>query len=730
MYKVILFRYAKSFFVCLLLLGVTLSVTAITPRLKSPGQDYFQDNEQTQRGTKWYVGGSGPSNFSTIQSAINAASNGDLIIVYPGTYFENQITVDKALVIQGAGWPTTIIDGGKATLPSTGLIKITANGDVAVSGFTVRNAGGPIGYGAGDNKLNMGITAYSSTAGVTYTITSNKIIGTNNPDDDYDYGFYAVSGGKENIIFSYNSVTQTGCNNIVIEKTTGSTDLSYNNLDAGCWGIDPIYYMTYQGIDITTLQKVSNNTINVGTGTNPGGSTNNKVTAIGFSSAYLGCTGVTDAGKYTRIVITDNTINNVKQWRRGIALDNFAWGDGTGGEISNAVISDNIINGVSSGATSFGIRLSGLVKNTVIRGNQIQDCDMSFWGRAGYYGSSTAYPTGTQMIYNSLLDNAGGMVWEAPSILNARLNWYGSLQIEDPIVGSVDYSPWLGAEHGTSPMTYCTDDNIAEAINLTNAGETVFVCRGVYKEHLTICKKISLIGEDCNTTIIDGSAIGKVVSITADNVYLRGFTLQNSGIYEQDAGLYIRSNGNTITGNILTENAEGIHLWDSTSNRITKNKFTNCTYAIYLVTSNSNIIEDNSISWNVQGVLLDSSSDNDINRNFITKNKYGICLRTYCNLNNIQNNQIALNTERGIYLDHLADKNNLIFHNNFIDNKVHAFFESTFFSRWSSNYWDDWIGVKFPQLGIIPKIILGRFFTIVPWINIDRSPASTPYLIL
>ncbi|MBN1860551.1 MAG: right-handed parallel beta-helix repeat-containing protein [Candidatus Thermoplasmatota archaeon] len=729
MKKGILLIYVKLFTACLLLFGGVLSGASLVTPVASSNQDSFQYNEQILRGNKWYVGGSGPSNFSTIQSAINAASNGDSIIVYPGTYFENQITIDKALVIQGTGWTNTIIDGGRATLLSTGLVKITANGDVTFSGFTIRNAGGPTGYGAGDNKLNMGITACAGTAGVSYTITSNKIIGTNDPDDDYDYGFYAVSGGKENIIFTHNYVTQTGCNNIVIENTTGSTDLSHNNLDAGCWGIDSIYYMTYKGTDITTLQKVSNNTINVGTGINPGGSTYNKVTAIGFSSAYYGCTGVTDTGGYSHIVITDNTINNVKQWRRGIALDNFAWGDGTGGEIANAVICDNIINGVSSSPTSFGIRLSGLVKNTIICGNHIEDCDMGFWGRAGYYGSSTAYPTGTQMTHNSLLDNAGGVVWEAPTLLNARLNWWGSLQIEYPIVGSVDYSPWLGAQYGTSPMTYCTDDNIAEAINLTTVGETVFVCSGLYKEHLTLSKKISLIGEDCNTTIIDGSSVGKVVSITSDNVFLRGFTLQNSGIYEQDAGLYIRSNGNTITGNIMKENAEGIHLWDSTSNRIAKNTCTGCTYAMYLVTSDSNIIEDNSISDNVQGILLESSSDNDINRNYITNNKYGVCLGSYCNLNNIQNNQIALNTERGIYLDHLADKNNLIFHNNFIDNKVHAFFDSTFFSRWSSNYWDDWIGVKFPQLEMIPKIIIGRFFTIVPWINLDKSPSTTPYAI-
>jgi hypothetical protein len=410
-------------------------------------------NNSPIRGNTLYVGGAGPGNYTKIQNAIDNASDGDTIIVYAGIYYENQITVNKALRIQGAGLATTIIDGSDAILTSDGLVRIIANGDVTFQGFTIRNAGGPSGYGSGDNKENMGIVVYSSSPGVTYTISSNKIIGTQNPNDDYDWGFYAISGGNENIIFTHNVVTQTGCNNIVIEKTTGSTEISFNILDAGCWGIDPIYYMTYDGVDITTLQKINNNTIDVGTGTNPGGSSNNKVTAIGFSSAYLGCTGVPDSGKYTHIIISGNIINNVKEWRRGIAIDNFAWGNGAGGEIFNTIIKNNIINSVSTTPTSFGIRLSGLVTNTSIEGNRITNCDMSFWGRTGYYGGSTAYPTATRINNNNFADNAQGLVWEGAALLNAEYNWWGDASgpqhsgnpdgSGDPISGNVDYSPWL-----------------------------------------------------------------------------------------------------------------------------------------------------------------------------------------------------------------------------------------------------------------------------------------------
>jgi Bacterial Ig domain len=405
-------------------------------------------NNSSIRGNTLYVGGAEPGNYTKIQAAIDNASDGDTIIVYAKTYYENQIIINKAISIQGAGLTTTIIDGSDAILTSDGLVRIIANGDVTFQGFTIRNAGGRSGYGGGDNKENIGIVVCSSTPDVTYTISSNKIIGTQNPDDDYDWGFYAVSGGQENIIFTNNIVTETGCNNIVIEKTTGSTDIGFNLLDAGCYGIDSIYYMTYGGVDITTLQKINNNTIDLGTGY-----PSSKVTAIGFSSAYSGCTGVPDSGKYTNIIICGNIINNVKELKRGIAIDNFAWGNGADGEIFNTLIESNIINSVSTASTSFGIRLSGLVTNTSILKNQITNCNMSFWGRTGYYGDSTAFPVATRINYNNFSDNSKGLVWEGAALLNAEYNWWGDASgpqhpsnpngLGDPISGNVDYSPWL-----------------------------------------------------------------------------------------------------------------------------------------------------------------------------------------------------------------------------------------------------------------------------------------------
>jgi parallel beta-helix repeat protein len=77
--------------------------------------------------------------FSTIQAAINAANTGGIINVAAGTYNESQILIDKPLTLQGAGYATTIIDGGNIALTNPGLVRITADGTVTLSGFTIQN---------------------------------------------------------------------------------------------------------------------------------------------------------------------------------------------------------------------------------------------------------------------------------------------------------------------------------------------------------------------------------------------------------------------------------------------------------------------------------------------------------------------------------------------------------------------------------------------------------------
>ena len=72
--------------------------------------------------------------YITIQAAINSASNGDSILISPGTYHEN-LQINKNVNLTGAGKDSTIIDGGNYGT----VIAIDSGATVTISGFTIRN---------------------------------------------------------------------------------------------------------------------------------------------------------------------------------------------------------------------------------------------------------------------------------------------------------------------------------------------------------------------------------------------------------------------------------------------------------------------------------------------------------------------------------------------------------------------------------------------------------------
>ena len=85
-------------------------------------------------GNTLYVGGSGPNNYTSIQDAINDASDGDTIFVYNGTYREN-VVIDKSITLLGEDKNATIIDGGR----KDNVVNITAP-SVIISNFTITNS--------------------------------------------------------------------------------------------------------------------------------------------------------------------------------------------------------------------------------------------------------------------------------------------------------------------------------------------------------------------------------------------------------------------------------------------------------------------------------------------------------------------------------------------------------------------------------------------------------------
>jgi parallel beta-helix repeat protein len=110
-------------------------------------------------------------------------------------------------------------------------------------------------------------------------------------------------------------------------------------------------------------------------------------------------------------------------------------------------------------------------------------------------------------------------------------------------------------------------NTIGGGIALASPGDTVFVYSGVYVEVLWIDKTINLIGEDRNTTIIDGMG-GNVVWISStDWVNITGFTITN-GI----KGIWITSSSFiNIQGNEIYSNVYGIFSSRSSNNTYINN---------------------------------------------------------------------------------------------------------------------------------------------------------------
>ena len=204
---------------------------------------------------------------------------------------------------------------------------------------------------------------------------------------------------------------------------------------------------------------------------------------------------------------------------------------------------------------------------------------------------------------------------------------------------------------GTSCAT-AAFSTINAAVTVAAAGDTVVVCAGTYQEDVAVTKALTLSGQGAT---IDATGLDNGVKITASNVTVMGFTVENAtgeGILAQQPNpvkgptiggqqLYtgvpithvtisrnvvknndqggLPANVATTTypecqasGNIPGDCGEGIHLWSVANSSVTFNTVTNNVGGILLTDefgpTHGNLIAGNVITDNVYdcGITLPS----------------------------------------------------------------------------------------------------------------------------
>jgi parallel beta-helix repeat protein len=214
---------------------------------------------------------------------------------------------------------------------------------------------------------------------------------------------------------------------------------------------------------------------------------------------------------------------------------------------------------------------------------------------------------------------------------------------------------------------------IQEAIDAeeTRDGHTIKVNAFIYPENVIVYKSLTLLPrENRATAIIDGGGSGTVIKISASNVSISNFTVQN-GYY----GIHLDGSGNAILrNNNMTNNKYNFFVSGTKLshfiNDIDDSNWVNGKQICYLV-NNQNIVVNSTahpnlgylalvncknitvqnlhLTGNGQGLLLAFTNSSIITHINASYNDYGIDLFT-CSEDTIVGNDLMENDGEGIYL--------------------------------------------------------------------------------
>jgi nitrous oxidase accessory protein len=361
--------------------------------------------------------------YTTIQSAINAASNGDTLQVSPGTYQEN-ITVNKSVAIVGDLSRTPVIDGG-----TSGDV-ITVTSDKAMIKFLTIKSRDTVSYSC--VKINA----------EEVSVIGNNIL-------DCSYGIHATSGAHGNQI-KENDLENCTFGAIKIESNDNIVHYNYvHDIYRGLWVWGSV-----------THNVLSNNTI------------------IDFENEGILMSG-SDSWIYSNVVTGDD--NSVTA-EYGIMLMTGT----TNALMANTIQDCNYGLFLFNNSSSNKIHHNNFINNTchaVI--DTVLTISINTWHN-GYGGNYWSGHTGADANNDGIMDNSPYSVPDENCNVQQDQDPYPLVNIWGPVPGNVNGSPdgSITLSDVTLLISYLnnngTDDPVPPCVGDVNGDGKVYDDDNVY----------------------------------------------------------------------------------------------------------------------------------------------------------------------------------------------------------------------------------------------------------
>ena len=178
------------------------------------------------------------------------------------------------------------------------------------------------------------------------------------------------------------------------------------------------------------------------------------------------------------------------------------------------------------------------------------------------------------------------------------------------------------------------EGTLQAALDTAPPGAVLRLAPGIYPGPVSIDRPLTL--EGAPGAILDGGGRGRVLSVAAPDVVVRGFTVRNSGLSlaETDAGIYLDkpASGALIEGNRLENNLFGIYLHGARNALVRDNevignrslRMSERGNGIHLWAAKGSVVEGNSVRYGRDGIFVTTSRKNAFRNNSLSDLRFAL----------------------------------------------------------------------------------------------------------